>query len=318
MSDHSDHMERQRQPLVGPPDWAVIGALLALFAGAVIGSRAAHAAGQGVDWAAWLDGLLRSVAAGALGALLLFIALELTRRGRERRAAAEAERERRQDLRTLRQQISEDMAAYLSDFIQGQILSRLRAARTPEERQPILDEMMSGGLLRGVDLSEVNLQRARLAEADLHAADLSGASLPAANLHRANLSDANLQQADIQGADLLDANLQGANLHRANLRGANLQGANLEGAQFTTDRQLSQALKLWRATLPDGSRYDGRFDLAADGQEARGHGVDSYDPALMARWYAYPGGPYDARALARWMQGKEVGQDDEADEGMVP
>jgi hypothetical protein len=310
MSHSTHHAEENHQPLIGPPDWAVIAALLALFAGAVIGSRAAHAASQPGDWASWLEGLLQNVAAGTLGALLAFIAIEGTRRGRERRTTAEAGR-------ALRQQIAEDMAAHLSAFVQGQILARLRAGRTPEERQPILDEMMAGGLLHGVDLRGANLQRARLQEADLAGANLEEASLPAANLRRADLSGATLQQADLQGADLQDANLRGANLHRANLRGANLQGANLSEAQFVTDRQLSQALKLWRATLPDGTRYDGRFELVADIQEARGLGVDSYNPDLMARWYAYPSQPYDGRALARWMRGEDAGPDDEADEGTV-
>ena len=281
----------------GPPDWVGVGIALAVFIGAAVGLWIVRA-----DWTAWSAGLLQAAAAGAFGAFLVLAALGINRR----RAADESARTRRDDLAALRRQMADDVTARLGDFIRGQVVARLRAAQTPEERQPILDEMMAADLLRGLDLTGGNLQRARLPEANLSAANLTEASLPAANLRRANLAGAVLHRADFQGADLSDADLQGANLHRANLRGANLQGANLAGAGFVTDRQLAQALKLWRATLPDGSRYDGRFNLEADIQDARGLGVNSYDPALLARWYAYPGQPYDGRALARWMRGDDT------------
>lgn len=298
--------DRRPNSLIGPPDWAATGTLLAFFVGAVVGSLAAHAASRQGDWLVWLGGLLQSAAGGAFGALIVFIAIEAIRRRRERDAAEVSECMRKDDLQVLRQQIAEDITGQLWVFVQGQMISRLRAARTPEERQPILDEMMSSDLLCGAGLTGANLQRARLVEATLSNANLSGASLPASNLRRADLSGANLHRADFQGADLSEANLKGANLHRANLRGANLQGANLEGVGFVAAQQITQALKLWRATMPDGSRYDGRFHLEADIEDARGLGIDSHVPELMARWYAYPGSPYDGRALARWMKGEDV------------
>jgi uncharacterized protein YjbI with pentapeptide repeats len=143
---------------------------------------------------------------------------------------------------------------------------------------------LKGAQLRGVDLSLSNLAGADLSQADLREADLSVANLEKADLSRANLQaaslmwagmrGANLEGADLSGANLSGANLEGAQLSRANLQGvefrvthlqgANLRGANLEGARGLEMDELAGAYSLAEATLPDGSRYDGRFNLPGD------------------------------------------------------
>ena len=66
---------------------------------------------------------------------------------------------------------------------------------------------------------------------------------------------------------------------------ADLSGINLFRAKVT-DEQLSQAKCLYRATMPDGGRYDGRLNLEGDIELARGEGIDSGDADAMAHWYA--------------------------------
>jgi uncharacterized protein YjbI with pentapeptide repeats len=101
--------------------------------------------------------------------------------------------------------------------------------------------------------------------------------------------------ADLRWADLSMANLEGArlnraDLHRADLSEADLEGAfmtktNLQGARNLTEAQLAQASRLRGATLPDGSLYDGRFNLAGDIKDARTLHIDIDDPQAMADFY---------------------------------
>ena len=149
--------------------------------------------------------------------------------------------------------------------------------------------------LRGADLRKANLQEATLWEANLQEAYLAEANLQKANLWEANLQEANLIFANLQRAQLEYANLQAANLGSANLQGASPARVNLQEADLTNanlryapifDDQLAKANRLKAATLPDGTRYDGRFNLAGDIENARADGVNTDDPAEMARWYA--------------------------------
>jgi len=169
---------------------------------------------------------------------------------------------------------------------------------------------LNSGALKGVDLQHAclqgaNLNLASMEGADLREADLEGADLGVANLQRANLSKANLQGArllwtGLQGADLPEANLQGADLTGANLRKArlcnvnlqgaklgatnlqkaDLSGANLEGARNLREEELAKAHKLWGATMPDGTHYDGRFELPGDAEFALEESEDSIGEAV--------------------------------------
>jgi uncharacterized protein YjbI with pentapeptide repeats len=83
--------------------------------------------------------------------------------------------------------------------LQQEEIERLRAAQTPEERQPILDNMKKTGLLENAHLININLEGA-----DLEGANLAGANLFCANLTGANLAFANLEDANLEGATLPD------------------------------------------------------------------------------------------------------------------
>ena len=93
---------------------------------------------------------------------------------------------------------------------------------------------------------------------DLHRADFVTADMKNTSFKHANLTDAVLAECRMQGADFYGATLTGANLTGADMRDVNLEKATL------TDEQLFMVHRLLGATLPDGSRYDGRYELEGD------------------------------------------------------
>jgi hypothetical protein len=255
-------------------DWLVAVVLLGLFGLAVGGSRVAFSGSDtSGNWLFWWDGFLQNSGTEMLGAFLTFILLEVIRGSRERKIQEDAEKQRTEDLKELQRSVGEQLQEQMRGFVQAQEVLRLRAAQTPEERQPILDSMEATGLLQGANLIKANLEGANLERANLEGANLREASLQGARLIRANLQGANLWEAKLQGANLWEAKLQGANLfqadlQRAHLRETNLQGANLDGAYLQganlrrvklqgakglTVVQLGQAKMLEGATLPDGT-----------------------------------------------------------------
>lgn len=167
-------------------------------------------------------------------------------------------------------------------------LDRLLMAKTPEERQPILEEMSARQFLKGIFLGSSDLEALDLSFADFSRADLSGATLCGANLVGANFTGATLSYTDLSYTSLHGAILRGAHLRGVNLRGADLsqadlsktmmRGANLVNASMNnavlhnaqlhgTDLQnadlrhadLSGAV-LVRAIMPDGSLWDACTD----------------------------------------------------------
>jgi uncharacterized protein YjbI with pentapeptide repeats len=144
--------------------------------------------------------------------------------------------------------------------LQGANLYRADLQRADLQAADLQQANLRGAILQEADLRGAILQRADLQAADLQQANLQGANLIKAHLYRANLQGANLGGAILQEADLWGAILGGANLGGANLGGANLQEANLELANLqaaaVTDEQLSAALSLQGATMPDGQKYE--------------------------------------------------------------
>jgi len=160
--------------------------------------------------------------------------------------------------------------------------------------------ILDGARLGAAHLVGANLAKANLARADLSGANLGGANLGGANLAGADLEGANLGWADLGGANLRHANLMNSELRNANLMlaqlrnsnlfGARLIGASMNGADLTeakvSDAQLAEGLLLRGAIMPDGSRYDGRFNLKDDIEWAQDVGIDTADPEARRRWYA--------------------------------
>lgn len=161
---------------------------------------------------------------------------------------------------------------------------------------------LDDGSLRGEDLTEINLagcdlsrailagvilDEACLLRADLREADLSRASLVGTDLDCAILTEAILRGADLSTAELSRAKLQSADLRGADLNEASLIETDLQGA-IVTDGQLVMVDSLTGATLPDGTRYNGRFNLEGDLANAEDTGINTNDPEQMALWYDVP------------------------------
>lgn len=143
---------------------------------------------------------------------------------------------------------------------------------------------LAGVDLRGIYLNRANLETANLNTANLQAAHLERANLTGAHLDKANLDHADLHEAHLRGARLVKALLSRAHLHGADITGASLDETDLRDAQVH-DAQLINANRLRGAIMPDGSLYDGRFNLPGDLDAARRDTIAAADMPGMARFY---------------------------------
>lgn len=101
------------------------------------------------------------------------------------------------------------------------------------------------------------------------------------SLHGASLAWSNLKHANIRMADLRNVDFTGAVLE-----GAHLQESNLDGAIGLGPKQFVQLRYLEGATLPDGTRYDGRYRLPAELEWVKSEtNIDVTDPQQMASYY---------------------------------
>lgn len=159
----------------------------------------------------------------------------------------------------------------LDDERKARVVQFLYESDLISSANPVLD--LSGADLRGIDLSRAFLVGAYLHGVNLKEANLLGVHLVTANLLGADLREADLREASLEGADLgaadlREANLSGAYLRRADLRAADLSrasligtyllGTNLLGASGWTEEQLSAAMTLEEATMPDGKILRGK------------------------------------------------------------
>ncbi len=135
--------------------------------------------------------------------------------------------------------------------------------------------LLSDGSLRSIALCQAVLDGANLKEADLCYVDLHQASLDEADLTGAKLQAAKLNRASLRDTDLKDTNFTNADLYKVNLRGA----LNL------TESQLASMNELFGSIMPDGSVYNGRFNLFGDIARARWAKINLDDPKSMAEFY---------------------------------
>jgi uncharacterized protein YjbI with pentapeptide repeats len=246
-------------------DWGVLGVLLVFFAGAVVGSRAAHVDSGAVNWAAWLDSFLQNAGTEMFGAALTFALIEMLRGARrEREAEDRATEERKRALiRQLGSRVNEEAVraaeelravGWLTDgSLQGVYLGGANLQGADLRWATLQGVGLEGANLQEARLNKATLQGAHLVEADLAGVLLVGANLQGVLLVEANLQGAFLEGTNLQEADLAEANLQGAFLERANLQEAVVAGANLRGAGRVTRDQLRETRSLRGTTLPDGT-----------------------------------------------------------------
>lgn len=159
------------------------------------------------------------------------------------------------------------------------IVEKLRSSDHKVVLQAI-EELRVRGCLSNNTLPWICLQYG-----NLHGANLGASNLRNADLKRANLEMADLSYANLDGARLMGARMQSVNLEKASLDGTNLVGANLRGAKNVSDKQLSQASRMRHSVLPDGSLYDGRFNLPGDFADASILHIDLNNLEAIAAFY---------------------------------
>jgi len=174
------------------------------------------------------------------------------------------------------------------------VMSLIRKLRSPDNKRVL--EAVEGLRARGW-LEDGSLSKIPLCHVHFEGTDLFKAKLMDVDFHQAHMARSNLSMADLGGAKLSRADLQGADFSEANLEGADLFKANLQDARNLTDEQLQKVKRLWGATMPDGSPYDGRFKLQGDLEFARWAKVDAEDPEAMAYFFGV--------SLETYMQGQE-------------
>lgn len=162
--------------------------------------------------------------------------------------------------------------------------------------------------LKGANLARVNLKRANLYWANLReirqadnvsfeGAVLKGIMLEDSSFFAADFRDTSLDLAQLQRAFLINGNFENADFREASLEGTELSGANFKGAENLKVEQLAQVKSLGGAIMPDGKRYDGRFNLQDDIDGAiEFQNANPDNPKDMARYYQV--------SITRYLQGQ--------------
>ncbi len=157
--------------------------------------------------------------------------------------------------------------------------------RREESRETLrlIERLKVGGEVGDVALVDLRtsgaLYNGALTDSNLSGLDLSGRDLNGIRCSRSDLSSSSLS-----GSSLVGAILVGVKLDGSQLTGADLSWSDLRGAIVEPD-SLKRAGSLWRCTLPDGSRYDGGWNLPGDVAAASKYGVDLNSPAERIQFY---------------------------------
>lgn len=139
-----------------------------------------------------------------------------------------------------------------------EISRKLRSSETKQVLKAVEELRVRGYLMDG------SLKNMAFLHSHLEGADLMEANLEGVDLQQAHMEFTDLTKANLTGAKLVRTTLQEANFSSTILRGADLFKANLKGARNLTHRQYMSAKRLIGAIMPDGSVYDGRYNLKGD------------------------------------------------------
>lgn len=186
-------------------------------------------------------------------------------------------------------------------LLTNEILKNANLEQADLEKANLEFVNLQGARLALANLRDTNLHNANLQDADLDLADLTGADLRYADLQRAWMMGTDFANTALDFADMRDTELFGpVNFSGANMVGINLQGAqmsevvlimarlseaNLYEVKFLSQVELMQADSMHLATLPNGSRYDGRYRLTGDIEQAASLDLDLSDHGNMASYY---------------------------------
>mgnify|MGYP000963431934 CR=1 FL=1 len=132
------------------------------------------------------------------------------------------------------------------------------------------------------------------------------------------LSDGSLRNISLQYANLRKgllwlSDLEGADFYFAKLTNARLEKSNLKDAKNLTDEQLVSVRNLRKTIMPNGSYYDGRYNLEGDFWLANNEQVDISDDVQMASFYGisletYLNGQEWAQNNLDWIKQSELSQ----------
>ena len=175
----------------------------------------------------------------------------------------------------------------------SQIVQRVRSSDNKVAIHAVESLREQGWLERGT-LARTNLRYVHLQRANLHKANFTKTDLTMADLRWSNLS-----WAILRAANLSKANLYGADLYLANLEGANLIKTNLQGVHNLGESQLCQTNRMAGTIMPDGSLYDGRFQLPGDLAAANSRHFNLDHPVEKAQFYGIYISPPSARTYAQ-------------------
>ena len=145
-------------------------------------------------------------------------------------------------------------------------------------------EQLKAQLIRELRSSDNGIAVRALDELYAHGWALDG-SLQGVHLLATNLEGAYLYGVDFSQAWMRDANLTNAYMRDCLLHGTTLVGADLTGARELTPEQLAKASMLLGAILPNGQKYDGRYNLEKDLSIAKERGYDITNQKSMAKFY---------------------------------
>lgn len=103
-------------------------------------------------------------------------------------------------------------------------------------------------------------------------------------LDNIDFSESNLSNTKFDNASLIGANLSNCIMLESSIENAKLAFANLTGTNLS-DTEFKSAYSLRNAILPDGKKYDGRFMLEGDVQEAKKLGYDIINDELQRKTF---------------------------------
>ena len=134
-----------------------------------------------------------------------------------------------------------------------------------------------------ISLDFINLENANLSNANLKDKTLRHITATNAIFHKTFFNNADLSDAILKNADLREAIFQ-----NTKLTNAELAGANLENAKFSSMKNiLSSAKTLYGATMPDGNKYNGEYNLSGDRALHLANGGED-TPESWAEFYNVP------------------------------
>ncbi|MGD8455541.1 MAG: pentapeptide repeat-containing protein [Anaerolineales bacterium] len=167
----------------------------------------------------------------------------------------------------------------------------------PERRRLVLDFLYYSNLIFRTEkppYAVVNLFGANFSDADLSGIYLSNtnfrhvnfknckftkAHMPYSRMVECDLTNAVFDNANTPGIDFSDSDLTNASFINTNMLCANLNRSKINVEHLRNVKSLAGTI------MPDGSLYDGSFNLQADIEEAKEHRYNPNDPISLQKFY---------------------------------